>query len=66
LEHPRLIGFGISDHDTYSVACKYAQGAIIGSAFIKALGQGGDLESTISEFVQMVRGGSLVGGEVVS
>lgn len=56
LEHPRLIGFGISNHETYAIACRYAQGAIIGSAFIKALAETTDLEGTIAEFVQMVRG----------
>lgn len=56
LRHPRLIGFGISDHETYAIACQYAQGAIIGSAFIKALSGADDLESKISEFIQMVRG----------
>ncbi|MCB0630067.1 MAG: tryptophan synthase subunit alpha [Saprospiraceae bacterium] len=66
LQHPRLIGFGISNHDTYSLACQYAQGAIIGSAFIKALGQGGNMENAITDFVQMVRGGSFVRGELVS
>lgn len=33
-----IIGFGISDHETFSKACQYANGAIIGSAFIKYLG----------------------------
>lgn len=56
LEHPRLIGFGISNHETYATACRYAQGAIIGSAFIKALAGANNLKTTISEFVQMVRG----------
>jgi tryptophan synthase alpha chain len=56
LKHTRLIGFGISDHETYAIACEYAQGAIIGSAFIKALTEGEQLENTITEFVQMVRG----------
>lgn len=56
LQHPRLIGFGISNHDTYATACEFAQGAIIGSAFIKALATAEDLEPAIHEFVQMVRG----------
>ena len=30
-----IIGFGISDKSTFTTACKYANGAIIGSAFIK-------------------------------
>lgn len=38
---PRLIGFGISDADTFRIACEYANGAIIGSAFIRALGATG-------------------------
>lgn len=37
LSHPRLIGFGISNRATLSDACAYSSGAIIGSAFIKAL-----------------------------
>ncbi len=37
LKHQRLIGFGISNHATYSDACHYSRGAIIGSRFIKLL-----------------------------
>ncbi len=52
LKNPRLIGFGISNHETFSTACQYANGAIIGSAFIKALGKSnGDLKETIESFV---------------
>jgi tryptophan synthase alpha chain len=36
-----IIGFGISDKETFSTACKYANGTIIGSAFIKSLGANG-------------------------
>ncbi|MDZ7877514.1 MAG: tryptophan synthase subunit alpha [Saprospiraceae bacterium] len=39
LKNPRLIGFGISDKTTFDIACTHANGAIIGSAFIKALGR---------------------------
>lgn len=56
LATPRLIGFGISDHETFSTACRYANGAIIGSAFIRALTKGGDLAQTTHAFVSMVRG----------
>ena len=54
LRNPRLIGFGISSHDTFSVACRYAQGAIIGSAFVKALEGAGDLEERIKKFCQRI------------
>lgn len=57
LINPTLIGFGISNYETYSTACKYANGVIIGSAFIKALARKGDLKSKISEFVASVRKG---------
>ncbi|MCB0636692.1 MAG: tryptophan synthase subunit alpha [Lewinella sp.] len=60
LRNPRLIGFGISNHDTFRTACQYAQGAIIGSAFIRALGEGGGVAETTKAFVEMVRGHSIV------
>jgi len=56
LKNPRLIGFGISNHATYSTACQYASGAIIGSAFIRMLEKAKNLEKDIEAFVDMVRG----------
>ena len=58
LRNPRLIGFGIHDHTTYATACQYANGAIIGSAFIKAIKNSQDLEGDIHTFVQKIRIGS--------
>jgi len=37
LKNPLIIGFGISNHETYVKACEYANGAIVGSAFVKLL-----------------------------
>jgi len=37
LKNPILIGFGIRDKSSFSEACSYAQGAIIGTAFIRLL-----------------------------
>jgi tryptophan synthase alpha chain len=37
LSNPVLIGFGIKNKETFDTACKYANGAIIGTAYIKAL-----------------------------
>lgn len=54
LKNPRLIGFGISNHETFKNACQYASGAIIGSAFIKALEQEGKLEERISRFIKRI------------
>ncbi|MDG1246713.1 MAG: tryptophan synthase subunit alpha, partial [Polaribacter sp.] len=38
LKSKLIIGFGISDKPTFTTACDFADGAIIGSAFIKYLG----------------------------
>lgn len=37
LNNPTMIGFGISSKETFDKACQYANGAIIGSAFVKNL-----------------------------
>ncbi|APG65121.1 tryptophan synthase subunit alpha [Tenacibaculum todarodis] len=41
LQSKLIIGFGISDKQTFTTACNYANGTIIGSAFIKHLGNNG-------------------------
>ena len=57
LTSKKLIGFGISDAQSFNKACQYANGAIIGSAFIRALGnQKAQLESNISNFVESIIG----------
>ena len=52
LQSKLIIGFGISDHSTFSKACEYGNGAIIGSAFIKELEEKGVLG--ISNFVDKI------------
>ena len=46
----RLIGFGISNKETFYNACQYASGAIIGSAFINQLNKD-DSDEAITSFV---------------
>jgi len=53
LTNPRLIGFGISTHQSFSTAVNSSSGAIIGSAFIKHLGEKG-LDG-VKDFVRMIR-----------
>ena len=55
LKNQRLIGFGISDHETFANACRYASGAIIGSAFVNALEGPGSLEEKITSFTESIR-----------
>lgn len=37
LKNPAMIGFGISDHASFSKASEYASGAIVGTAFVRLL-----------------------------
>lgn len=55
LKNPRVIGFGISDKATFENACKYANGAIIGSAFVSSFSPELKLETSISQFVKNIR-----------
>lgn len=52
LKNPQIVGFGISNHDTFTQATQYAKGAIIGSAFIKYLTKNDT--RTISEFIKKI------------
>jgi tryptophan synthase alpha chain len=56
LKNPLLVGFGISDKQTFDIAARYANGAIIGSAFIKAVGNEnlGTLEEKIKKFIASI------------
>jgi tryptophan synthase alpha chain len=51
LKNPVLVGFGIKDKSTFETACKYANGAIIGSAYIKALESDDNVETATREFL---------------
>ena len=55
LKNPFLVGFGISNYATFSKACEYGAGAIVGSAFIKILNQGKDLKVDVGAFVKGLR-----------
>ncbi len=54
LKNPFLVGFGIKDKASFDAVCAYANGAIIGSAYIKALSNGGDLNSITKDFLKEV------------
>lgn len=53
LKNPQIVGFGISDNESFLQATKFAKGAIIGSAFIKHLTAEGT--SKIQGFVKSIR-----------
>ena len=53
LKNPQVVGFGISNRETFKQATNKAKGAIIGSAFIKYLTKNGT--NTIADFVSEIR-----------
>lgn len=54
LKNPVLVGFGIKDKTTFESACKYANGAIIGSAYIKALDENQEVELVTKKFLETI------------
>jgi tryptophan synthase alpha chain len=56
LKHPYMIGFGISNHETFKTASVYSSGAIVGSAFINMLKSSTNLEADVAEFVRRIKG----------
>lgn len=57
LKNPRLIGFGIKDHESFMKASQYAAGAIIGSQFIRELQNSSqdNLYSNIVHYIKSVK-----------
>lgn len=55
LSSPTLIGFGIHDQNTFKIACDYSHGAIVGSAFIRALNSELPMSDRINNFIKSVR-----------
>ncbi|MCW3091185.1 MAG: tryptophan synthase subunit alpha [Ferruginibacter sp.] len=54
LKNPILVGFGIKDKSTFQSACQYTNGAIIGSAYIRALEHSMDIDLTTKEFLNAI------------
>jgi tryptophan synthase alpha chain len=51
LVNPVLVGFGIKDKETFESASKYSNGAIIGTAFIKAIENTKDIALSVKQFL---------------
>ena len=55
LKNPVLVGFGIKDKSTFETACANANGAIIGTAYIKALAKPGNVTDITSKFLESIK-----------
>ncbi len=51
LKNPVLVGFGIKNKQTFQSACKYANGAIIGTAYIKAIENSTNIAADTKHFL---------------
>jgi len=57
LKNPTMIGFNINDYASYRFATQFANGAIIGSAFIKMLKESKNIGTDIKNFVSSIKKG---------
>lgn len=55
LNSPLVIGFGISNKETHQKATDYANGAIVGTAFVRVLGQEGSQAENIKTFISSLK-----------
>jgi tryptophan synthase alpha chain len=55
LDNPCLIGFGISNRETFKIAGQYAGGAIIGSAFVKTLVKDDNVIENVNRFIRNIK-----------
>ncbi len=56
LRLPILVGFGIRDKASFDAACRHTQGAIIGTAYIKALAGQPDPDAATRNFLETLLG----------
>ncbi|MFV0553999.1 MAG: tryptophan synthase subunit alpha [Mangrovibacterium sp.] len=55
LKNPRIIGFGISNKETFDNASQYAAGAIVGSAFVQHIGEHGIDAESVKRFADGIK-----------
>lgn len=58
LKNPTMIGFGISNRESFDKAAQFTRGAIVGSAFVKFLDQP-DAMNRFPEFIDSIRKASV-------
>jgi len=56
LSNPVLVGFGIKDKTSFDTTCRYTNGAIIGTAYIKALENAKDINAATAAFLKPIVG----------
>ena len=54
LKNPLIVGFGIKDKQSFESACKFANGAVIGTAYIKAIENSTDIRQSTKNFLEAI------------
>lgn len=54
LNNPRLIGFGISNKETFYAACNESSGAIVGSKFMSLLNSENSIEEASKKLIEVI------------
>lgn len=55
LKNKVLVGFGIKDRSSFEMVCRYASGAIIGTAFINAIQNKQNIDEATKNFLSTIR-----------
>ena len=56
LKNPLVVGFGITNRESFTLTCNYANGAIIGTAFVKMLDEENpEYKSGITNFIRSIK-----------
>jgi len=55
LKNPLLIGFGINNNESFNTACTYANGGIIGSAFINTISDSKNFNHSVKQFINSIK-----------
>ena len=55
LRTPLVAGFGISNHTTFSQACQWLDGAIVGSAYVRSLEASADIGLITKTFIRSLK-----------
>ena len=56
LKNPTLVGFGVTNKETFDAAAAHSRGCIIGSAFVRALEENPTIEAAAESLISKVRG----------
>jgi tryptophan synthase alpha chain len=54
LRNPVLVGFGIRDKASFEAACRHTNGAVVGTAYVRALEGEGDIAAATTTFISTI------------